>query len=218
MSNCITILFFNVFGTFPEAMRSAKPCATAVFPTPGSPKSTGLFFERRPKMRIVLSNSPSRPIKGSNFPSRAMAVRSWLNARVTLSSGSASTTLCLAAAAAAVAAATLPPPLPVAMGVPLPSSASSTFVRAASADSHDNKAQSSCMATPVSRSKMARNMCDVSTVGLFCSLEKSRERSKTHLPSSSKGISNILLGSLAGIRPSSAARTAGSSMPKRCKA
>ena len=60
----------------PFAMRSARPCAMAVLPTPGSPTKTGLFFERRPRMRIVLSSCCSRPIIGSRVPARARSVRS----------------------------------------------------------------------------------------------------------------------------------------------
>mmetsp|Transcript_69048 Transcript_69048/g.202656 ORF Transcript_69048/g.202656 Transcript_69048/m.202656 type:complete len:216 (+) Transcript_69048:387-1034(+) len=40
----------SMSGTSPVAMRWAKPSAIAVFPTPGSPMSTGLFFWRRARI------------------------------------------------------------------------------------------------------------------------------------------------------------------------
>ena len=57
-------------------MRSARPSAMAVLPTPGSPISTGLFFVRRDRTWIVRRISSSRPITGSSLPSRATSVRS----------------------------------------------------------------------------------------------------------------------------------------------
>mmetsp|Transcript_36502 Transcript_36502/g.83725 ORF Transcript_36502/g.83725 Transcript_36502/m.83725 type:complete len:265 (+) Transcript_36502:2107-2901(+) len=57
-------------------MRCASPSTTAVFPTPGSPTSTGLFFVRRMricKMRRIWS---SRPITGSRRPAAALSMRS----------------------------------------------------------------------------------------------------------------------------------------------
>jgi len=51
----------------------------AVFPVPGSPTSTGLFFVLRAKMRITLRISSSRPITGSNFPSAARDTNSLPN-------------------------------------------------------------------------------------------------------------------------------------------
>ncbi len=47
----------------------------AVFPTPGSPMSTGLFFVRRDSTCMTRSISFSRPMTGSNLRSRASAVR-----------------------------------------------------------------------------------------------------------------------------------------------
>mmetsp|Transcript_139464 Transcript_139464/g.353690 ORF Transcript_139464/g.353690 Transcript_139464/m.353690 type:complete len:219 (-) Transcript_139464:924-1580(-) len=64
-------------GTSSQAMRWAKPSAIAVLPTPGSPMSTGLFFCRRAKIWMVLSNSSARPTIGSMPPSSATVVRSW---------------------------------------------------------------------------------------------------------------------------------------------
>ena len=63
-------------GTSPFRMRTASPSATAVFPTPGSPRSTGLFFARRERIWITRRISSSRPITGSRRSSAASAVRS----------------------------------------------------------------------------------------------------------------------------------------------
>jgi len=48
----------------------------AVFPTPGSPTSTGLFFVLRTRMRTMRSISFCLPITGSSLPDFARAVRS----------------------------------------------------------------------------------------------------------------------------------------------
>ena len=63
-------------GTSPATIRWARPSAIAVFPTPGSPIRTGLFFVRRESTWIVRRISSSRPITGSSFPCSASAVRS----------------------------------------------------------------------------------------------------------------------------------------------
>ncbi len=63
-------------GTSPETIRRASPSTIAVFPTPGSPISTGLFFVRRESTCITRRISSSRPITGSIFSSRARVVRS----------------------------------------------------------------------------------------------------------------------------------------------
>ena len=47
MSSAISCLSFSDSGTSPLTMRSARPSAMAVLPTPGSPISTGLFLVRR---------------------------------------------------------------------------------------------------------------------------------------------------------------------------
>jgi hypothetical protein len=60
----------------PATMRCARPSATAVLPTPGSPISTGLFLVRLLRIWMARRTSSSRPITGSSFPSRAAAVRS----------------------------------------------------------------------------------------------------------------------------------------------
>ena len=61
-------------GTFSVKINWAKPSATAVFPTPGSPIRTGLFLVRRARTATTSSISFSRPITGSNFPSTASLV------------------------------------------------------------------------------------------------------------------------------------------------
>mmetsp|Transcript_19467 Transcript_19467/g.57438 ORF Transcript_19467/g.57438 Transcript_19467/m.57438 type:complete len:245 (+) Transcript_19467:2688-3422(+) len=63
-------------GTSPAATRCARPSTTAVLPTPGSPRSTGLFLERRERMATVRRISSSRPMTGSSLPLRAASVRS----------------------------------------------------------------------------------------------------------------------------------------------
>ena len=71
-----TRLSESVSGTSSLTIRCAMPSTIAVFPTPGSPRSAGLFFVRRERISIVWSISSARPITGSSFPSRASAVRS----------------------------------------------------------------------------------------------------------------------------------------------
>mmetsp|Transcript_19403 Transcript_19403/g.41342 ORF Transcript_19403/g.41342 Transcript_19403/m.41342 type:complete len:305 (-) Transcript_19403:756-1670(-) len=66
----------NNSGTSPVAIICARPSAMAVFPTPGSPMSTGLFFCRRARIWIVRSNSAARPTSGSMVPSAAAFVKS----------------------------------------------------------------------------------------------------------------------------------------------
>mmetsp|Transcript_6688 Transcript_6688/g.18734 ORF Transcript_6688/g.18734 Transcript_6688/m.18734 type:complete len:363 (+) Transcript_6688:457-1545(+) len=66
----------SISGTSPETIICARPSAMAVFPTPGSPMSTGLFFCRRAKIWIVRSSSGWRPTSGSMRPSAAAFVRS----------------------------------------------------------------------------------------------------------------------------------------------
>ncbi|SGA28777.1 Uncharacterised protein [Chlamydia abortus] len=56
-------------------MRKAKPSAIAVFPTPGSPISMGLFFVLRDSTCTVRRISSSLPMTGSSFPSFANKVK-----------------------------------------------------------------------------------------------------------------------------------------------
>mmetsp|Transcript_6402 Transcript_6402/g.18531 ORF Transcript_6402/g.18531 Transcript_6402/m.18531 type:complete len:447 (-) Transcript_6402:33-1373(-) len=69
-------LFLSLGGTLPSAMRNARPSASAVLPTPGSPTRQGLFLRRRTRVCIMRSISSSRPYTGSSSPSRACLVRS----------------------------------------------------------------------------------------------------------------------------------------------
>ena len=71
----------NGSGTSPASMRWARPSTMAVFPTPGSPINTGLFFLRRERISMTVSISCARPITGSSLPCLASALRS----RLTLS-------------------------------------------------------------------------------------------------------------------------------------
>ena len=77
MSKAKSRLLRRLSGTSPLIMRNAMPSAIAVFPTPGSPISTGLFLVRRDKTCMARRISSSRPMIGSIFPSRARAVKSW---------------------------------------------------------------------------------------------------------------------------------------------
>jgi len=87
ISMLTTLLFFNVSGTSPATIFSARPSAIAVFPTPGSPIKQGLFLLLLDKIWITLSISVLLPITGSSFPSLAFLVRSvpyWFNVGVEL--------------------------------------------------------------------------------------------------------------------------------------
>mmetsp|Transcript_56575 Transcript_56575/g.126380 ORF Transcript_56575/g.126380 Transcript_56575/m.126380 type:complete len:290 (-) Transcript_56575:2-871(-) len=63
-------------GTSLSTIRCASPSTTAVFPTPGSPINTGLFFRRRESTCSVRRISSSRPTTGSSFPALANSLRS----------------------------------------------------------------------------------------------------------------------------------------------
>ena len=65
-------------GTEPFATACASPSTIAVFPIPGSPTRTGLFFVRRERICIRRWISFSRPTTGSAFPSRKRRVISRL--------------------------------------------------------------------------------------------------------------------------------------------
>ncbi len=75
-SSATTFLSFRVSGTSPRTIRCASPSTIAVFPTPGSPMRTGLFFVRRESTWMTRRISSSRPITGSSAPARASSVRS----------------------------------------------------------------------------------------------------------------------------------------------
>mmetsp|Transcript_13868 Transcript_13868/g.25260 ORF Transcript_13868/g.25260 Transcript_13868/m.25260 type:complete len:208 (-) Transcript_13868:744-1367(-) len=76
MSKANICLPLRPSGTSPAMMRWASPSATAVFPTPASPISTGLFLVLRDRICMHRRISSSRPITGSNFPFAAASVRS----------------------------------------------------------------------------------------------------------------------------------------------
>lgn len=65
------------FAHFTQKDLKAHPSEIAVFPTPGSPISTGLFFVLLERIWIHLRISSSLPITGSSFPALAIAVRSF---------------------------------------------------------------------------------------------------------------------------------------------
>ena len=72
-------------GTSPATIFRARPSATAVLPTPGSPMRAGLFFCRRERIWMTRLISPSRPTTGSSIPPAARRVRSranWSSSRV----------------------------------------------------------------------------------------------------------------------------------------
>mmetsp|Transcript_12270 Transcript_12270/g.19803 ORF Transcript_12270/g.19803 Transcript_12270/m.19803 type:complete len:228 (-) Transcript_12270:270-953(-) len=75
-SNSITRLFLILSGTSLFTIRCAKPSTIAVFPTPGSPINTGLFFVRLANTCMVLRIISSLPITGSSFPFLAASVKS----------------------------------------------------------------------------------------------------------------------------------------------
>ena len=88
-------LFLSDSGTSPLIMRRASPSTIAVFPTPGSPIRTGLFFVLRLRICITRRISSSRPITGSILPARAASVRSlpYFSRAWNFPSGFSSTTL-----------------------------------------------------------------------------------------------------------------------------
>mmetsp|Transcript_37617 Transcript_37617/g.94998 ORF Transcript_37617/g.94998 Transcript_37617/m.94998 type:complete len:212 (-) Transcript_37617:699-1334(-) len=75
MSRVMTCLPSMVSGTSPAEIFCARPSATAVLPTPGSPIRQGLFLVRRPRIWITRSICFLRPTTGSSLPSSACWVR-----------------------------------------------------------------------------------------------------------------------------------------------
>mmetsp|Transcript_770 Transcript_770/g.2745 ORF Transcript_770/g.2745 Transcript_770/m.2745 type:complete len:282 (-) Transcript_770:114-959(-) len=67
---------FMFSGTSLARIRCARPSATAVLPTPGSPTSTGLFFVLRERIWMTRRISSSLPITGSSLPEAARSTRS----------------------------------------------------------------------------------------------------------------------------------------------
>ena len=76
ISSSQTVLSFRLEGTSPLIILNANPSTIAVFPTPGSPIRTGLFFVFLDNTLVILRISSSRPITGSIFPAFASAVMS----------------------------------------------------------------------------------------------------------------------------------------------
>ena len=76
MSNMTTLLSKSIRETFLLIILKAKPSTIAVFPTPGSPISIGLFFLRLLKICETRSISSSLPIIGSSASSSASLVTS----------------------------------------------------------------------------------------------------------------------------------------------
>ena len=64
------VLSLRPSGTSPASILMARPSTTAVFPTPGSPMRTGLFFVLLERICITCLISESLPITGSSLPSR----------------------------------------------------------------------------------------------------------------------------------------------------
>ena len=76
ISSWITFLPSNISGTSAFTILIARPSATAVLPTPGSPINTGLFFVRLARIWITRSISFSLPTTGSSLNSWAAKVKS----------------------------------------------------------------------------------------------------------------------------------------------
>ena len=76
ISSANIFLSFSPWGTSPRTILCASPSTTAVFPTPGSPISTGLFFVLRERIRIMFRISLSLPITGSSFCCLALSTSS----------------------------------------------------------------------------------------------------------------------------------------------
>ena len=95
MSSESSLLFLRLSGTSLDAILRASPSTMAVFPTPGSPMRTGLFFVLRLKTCITLRISSSLPITGSILSCRARIVRStqYFSSTRILPSGSFESTL-----------------------------------------------------------------------------------------------------------------------------
>jgi len=71
-----TFFPIKISGTSLVAIFWDSPSTMAVLPTPASPIRTGLFLVRRQRIWMRRRISVSRPMTGSNLPSRAILVRS----------------------------------------------------------------------------------------------------------------------------------------------
>ena len=76
ISSWITFLPSRISGTSEFTILVASPSATAVLPTPGSPRRTGLFFVLLARIWITRSISFSLPTTGSSLCSCAARVKS----------------------------------------------------------------------------------------------------------------------------------------------
>ena len=68
-------LDFRFSGTWPSTIFCAIPSEMAVFPTPGSPTSIGLFFVLLLSICNTRLISSSLPMTGSSFPAAALSLR-----------------------------------------------------------------------------------------------------------------------------------------------
>mmetsp|Transcript_21977 Transcript_21977/g.58826 ORF Transcript_21977/g.58826 Transcript_21977/m.58826 type:complete len:274 (+) Transcript_21977:1857-2678(+) len=171
-SSCTTRLSFSVAGTRPAAICCAKPSAMDVLPTPASPTSTGLFLERRPRMRMVRLSSSSRPMSGSILPSRAASVRSlpYFSVWVRSTSPWTGATLPLALVFSTLSLRSRAPTSFLRVASSL-SSAPISFLRVASTVSHpSNRPRRFVPVSGSSWSRMARSKCEVPTKDLPCLL------------------------------------------------
>ncbi len=76
ISKANIFLSFSPSGTSPLTILWAKPSTAAVFPTPGSPIKTGLFFVFLDNILTIFRISPSLPITGSSFWFLALSTKS----------------------------------------------------------------------------------------------------------------------------------------------
>ena len=77
ISRDITCESWRISGTCFLMIFCARPSTIAVFPTPASPMSMGLFFLLRERIRMTRFISSSLPITGSSWSAWAALVRSW---------------------------------------------------------------------------------------------------------------------------------------------
>src|SRR5881396_588256 len=158
MSSASTRWSLSASGHWPVAISCASPSTMAVFPTPGSPISTGLFFLRRERISITRSISFCRPIVGSSDPSAA----SWVRSRQKWSRAGVLDFFSLLGAAGWVAA----PPAGAVDGISLPSSRS---VSARACSRFTPASVSTCAAMPFSSRSSPNSRCSVPTYEWFSS-------------------------------------------------
>ncbi len=84
MSKLYTSYSFKNSGTSSLTILYARPSAIAVLPTPGSPTSSTLFFERLPNASAIESSSSLRPIIGSILSLCTSSLRLVVNERSAL--------------------------------------------------------------------------------------------------------------------------------------